>query len=55
MKIIMIEDFFNPNKVWVIKRTKCRHYYLNQEICGKMFNSRFIRVTKKHIESIFAV
>ena len=55
MEVIRIQDFFNPDKVWVIKKTICRHYFLNQEICGRMFNSRFVRVSKKHIESIFTV
>ena len=55
MEIIRVTDKFNPDKVWVIKRTKCRHFFLNQEICGRMFNSRFVRVSKKHIENIFTV
>ena len=30
-----IKDKYNDNKVWIIIRTKCRHYYFAQEICGK--------------------
>lgn len=51
-KIIEIQDKYNPKKSWVIKRSPCRHYYINQKICGKMFYSRFLRVSKSFINSI---
>jgi hypothetical protein len=47
MKIIEIQDNFNPAKVWVIKKTKCGHYYLNQKIWGRLFYHSFQRTTKK--------
>ena len=55
MEIIRIKDFYNPNKVWVIKKTRCRHYFLNQEICGRMHNKRYVRVSKKHLLDVFTV
>ena len=41
-----IKDKYNDNKVWIIIRTKCRHYYFAQEICGKQY-CRKVRTTKK--------
>ena len=52
MKIIKRVDKYNPNKVWVIKHTKCGHFYINQEICGKLFYKAFQRTTFKHIQDI---
>lgn len=46
MKIWKVIDKYNPHKVWIIKRTKDRHYYANQMICGKIFYSRYQRITK---------
>ena len=46
MQIWKVRDKYNPNKVWIIKRTNDRHYYANQLICGKLFYSRFQRITK---------
>lgn len=45
-------DFFNENKVWIVKRTKCGHYYFNQKICGKIFYKKFVRGCKSHIMSL---
>lgn len=47
-----ITDIFNPDKVWVVKRTTDGHYYLNQKIKGKMFYSKFERVTRNYLKSI---
>lgn len=55
MEITRVRDGYNSNKVWIIKKTKCRHYYLNQEICGRMFYSKFVRVSKRYLEDLFAV
>ena len=52
MDITRITDTYNPNKVWVIKRTKCGHYYVNQEIYGRKFYSAFQRTTKRYIKEI---
>lgn len=51
-KQVEVTDKFNPDKVWIIKKYPCGHYYLNQKIKGRMFNKRFQKVTKKHIEDI---
>ncbi len=47
MKLIRIRDKYNLDKVWIIKKSKCCHYYLQQEIKGKLFYSRFVRTSKK--------
>lgn len=47
-----IKDKYNDNKVWIIIRTKCRHYYFAQEICGKQC-CRKVRTTKKHLHELF--
>lgn len=52
MIIIEIKDKYNENKVWAIKHTPCRHYYINQKICGKMIYSKFQKVSKKFINAI---
>ncbi len=52
VEIREIQDKYNANKIWVIKRTKCRHYYINQKINGKMFYSRFQCVSKAFINDI---
>lgn len=46
------QDKYNNSKVWVVKRTACRHYYLNQKINGKLFYPRFQRVSLAHIKDI---
>ena len=47
-----IKDKYNDNKVWIIIRTKCRHYYFAQEICGKQYCKK-VRTTKKHLHELF--
>lgn len=47
MTITRIQDKYNPNKVWIVKRYKCGHYYVNQEICGRLFYHRFTRMKKE--------
>ncbi|MED3563968.1 hypothetical protein [Bacillus xiapuensis] len=51
MEIIEIQDKYNPLKVWVIKRSKCSHYYVNQKINGKLFYSKFSRTRKKNLKN----
>ena len=46
MKIWEIQDKYNPQKVWHIKRYKDGHYYANQTICGKMFYTKYQRITR---------
>lgn len=52
MKTLRIKDKYNPLKIWIVKVSKCRHYYFNQEIEGKMHLSSFVRTTKKHLLEI---
>ncbi|HCB94520.1 MAG TPA: hypothetical protein DEP65_01850 [Ruminococcus sp.] len=52
MEIIRIQDKYNANKVWLVKRYKCGHYAVNQEVCGKPFYKSFRRMTKSYIDSI---
>ena len=51
-KVIEIQDQFNKNKVWIVKKTNCRHYYVNQKIHGKMFYSKFTRTSLSHLKSV---
>jgi hypothetical protein len=51
MKVIEINDRYNPLKVWVVKVTKCNHYYVNQKINGRMFYKRFSKTTKRQLEN----
>ena len=46
-------DKWNPCKVWLIKHYADGHYVINQEICGRVFYSRFQRVTKTKVAEIF--
>ena len=48
MKTQTIHDIYNTNKVWIIKKTKCYHYYLIQSVKGKTIGK--IRTTKKHMK-----
>lgn len=49
---VSIQDRYNSNKVWRISKSKSRHYYMEQFICGKRFGKK-VRTTLKHINSIF--
>ncbi len=52
MKRIAIEDKYNKNKVWHMKKSKCSHFYYNQSIKGYMVNSSFQRITKKNLDKM---
>lgn len=52
MKIIRVSDKYNKNKVWLIKRYKDGHYYVNQEICGKIIYRSYQRMSKKYIDTV---
>lgn len=54
MTITRIIDKYNPCKVWIIKRTKCGHFYVNQEISGKMFYKGYRRMTKRYIKEVLS-
>lgn len=51
MQIIEIQDKYNPAKVWVIKITKSRNFYINQKIHGRLFYDRFSRTTKRALKN----
>lgn len=53
MNIIRCIDRWNENKVWIIKHYSDGHYYVNQEIRGKIFYNKFQRSTRRFINSIF--
>jgi|GEM_PF-4751446 len=50
--ITRITDPFNPSKVWVVKHYGCGNYYVNQEVCGRQFNHRYVRVTLRHLRDV---
>lgn len=47
-------DKWNPHKVWLIKHYADGHYVINQEVCGRVFYSRWQRSTKARIAAILA-
>lgn len=51
-QVIRVQDRYNPIKVWIVKRDSNGHYYMNQEIAGKLFYSKYVRTTKKYLISI---
>lgn len=48
-------DKYNPQKVWLIKKYSDGHYGLNQEIAGKVFYTKYQRVTKAWIDEILDI
>lgn len=51
MKTMFVTDKFNAHKVWVITRTKCYHYYMQQKVKGRVIGKR-VRTTKAHLISV---
>ena len=52
MKIALIQDKYNENKVWIIKKYKNRNIYYNQKIGDKVVYN-FSRTSKKFLKSVF--
>ena len=52
MNITRVQDRYNSQKVWLIKRYRSGNYYLNQQICGRTFYDGFVRTTAKHLAGI---
>ena len=52
MKVTRIQDKYNPDKVWMIKRYLCGTFYVNQEIKGQKLYDRDGRMTKRMLVSI---
>lgn len=50
--LIRVQDKYNANKVWRVKYTDCRHYYIAQEVDG--VRTKWQRETLKFIESVVA-
>jgi len=55
MDTIEIKDRFNARKVWIVKRSKCGHYYVNQKIDGRIFYSKFTRTKLSNIEIVLNI
>lgn len=45
-------DKYNPTKKWLVKKTKCNHYFLNQENLNIKLNKGFVRIKKGFILDI---
>lgn len=52
MKTIEIQDAYNRDKIWVIKKDNSRHYYYSQKIANQKIYS-FQRTTLKFLLSLF--
>lgn len=49
-----VQDKYNQDKFWIIKKTKCHHYYINQIIAPatEPYYHSFKRMTKKYLKNI---
>lgn len=52
MQVHRFNDCSNPFKVWVVKKDKSSHFYINQELKGVLLYSVFERITKKRLKSV---
>ena len=52
MKIALIQDKYNKNKIWIIKKYKNRNVYSNQKI-GDRVVYNFSRTSKKFLKLLF--
>ena len=52
MKIVEIQDKYNPNKIWLIKKKESRNYLYSQKICGQQIYP-FQDTTIKFLAAIF--
>ena len=52
MKIALIQDKYNKNKIWIIKKYKNRNVYYNKKI-GDRVVYNFSRTSKKFLKSLF--
>lgn len=52
MEIKRIQDKYNNRKVWLLKHSKCGHYYYNQENSGYKLNKGFSRTTRHFLVEI---
>lgn len=52
LKIALIQDKYNNNKIWIIKKYKNRNVYYNQKIGDRVIYN-FSRTSKKFLKSLF--
>ena len=52
MKIALIQDKYNENKIWIIKKYKNRNIFYNQKIGDRVIYN-FSRTSKKFLKSLF--
>ena len=52
MKIALIQDKYNKNKIWIIKKYKNSNVYSNQKI-GDRVVYNFSRTSKKFLKLLF--
>ena len=50
--ICRIQSKDNSQKYYLIKRTKCRHYYINEEINGKVFYKKWQKIDVKYVAEL---
>lgn len=50
--ITEIKDKYNPSKTWVVKKSKNRHYYINQKIGDRFVNNSFTHCSLSYILDI---
>lgn len=53
IKIQEIQDKYNENKKWVVKKYK-NLYYINQKIDDKLVNDKFQKLEKKYIIEVLS-
>lgn len=51
-KIYRVPCPYDSNKVYVVKRYGCGHYYLNEEIDGKLFYNRFVKTSRHWVNEL---
>ena len=52
LKIALIQDKYNENKIWIIKKYKDRSIYYNQKVGDKVLYG-FNRTSKRFLKSVF--
>lgn len=50
--IVNVQDNRNLDKIWVIRKTSCSHFYVNQMIKGRYFYPRYTRMRLKDLKEI---
>lgn len=54
MKIIEIQDKYNENKKWLIKKSCCRHYFFTQKLFDKQIFP-YSKTTLNFVASVIEV